>query len=156
MTGSISNFIKTFRPEYWLRKRFRLNNLCPQRNSQFLLFLFLFFKENIIIKLEFCIFSGSATLCLKGQCHKIVDLFFALKIWPGPHINRWKWFCELFRLCEDTPKYLYYQIVPLKFVRSLQSFPKVLLTMRTLCPISLWLRWHCVPVFIDYADTVSG
>ena len=155
MTGSISNFIKTFRPEYWLRKRFRLNNLSPQRNSQFLLFLFLFFKENIIIKLDFRIFFRIRNAMLKGTVSRDCWPFFC-KIWPGPHINRWKWFCELFRLCEDTPKYLFYLIEPLQFVRSLQSFPKVLLTMPTWCPISRWLRWHCVPVFIDYADTVSG
>ena len=39
--------------------------------------------------------------CLKGQCHEIFNLFFALKTLPGPHMNKLKWFRELFRFCED-------------------------------------------------------
>ena len=38
---------------------------------------------------------------LEGQCHKIFGPIFSRKTRPGPHMNRLKWFRELFRFLED-------------------------------------------------------
>ena len=55
----------------------------------------------------------------KGQCHEIIA-YFASKIRPGPHMNRQKWFRELFRFRGD--------------ILSQSS--------KLACPRSRWLRGH--------------
>ena len=55
--------------------------------------------------------------------------------------------------CVNTPKYLFLP-VPLKSVRSLQSFPESVREV-TVMPRSQRLRRHRVRVVNDYGDTVS-
>ena len=66
----------------------------------------------------------------KGRVSRDLWPFFALKIWPGPHMNRQKRFCKLFRFCKDIRE--------------------------NACPRSQQLRGHGVCIVndvIDYADT---
>ena len=75
----------------------------------------------LLLRVDFSMFYPYCTC--KRQCHKIFDhFFFAKKIRPGPHMNRQKRFCNLFRFREN--------------IRSQSS--------KIACPSSHWLRRHAI------------
>ena len=87
---------------------------------------------------DFSIDLYSTVIHVKGTVSQDFWPFFALKIRSGPHMNRHKWFQELFYFYKDVCK------------------QRVSTTMLTRCQRSQQFRRHDVSMVKNNADMVSA
>ena len=83
--------------------------------------------------------SGKKSFSLKGQCHKIFEIFMFAKIFPCQCSQWLRW---------HTGSYFTLEKVKKKKKKCYLIFSKIA------CLRSHWLCLYCVGVVVDYADTI--